>query len=207
MLWMVCERRRRSRQVESVGGNAPGDELVPTNADALRLGDPRVWRQLYAGCARDIHGFLARRGGRDAADELLGEVWVRAYQGRERLDADARPWLFGIARHVLHEHWRRHGPTQQDDGVSLDQSDEVVERLDALALRPHLTTAIERLPVAEREVLLLNVWEQLTPGEVAKVLSIPAGTARSRLHRARETLRMALEIRTSAPLVVEEDQL
>jgi RNA polymerase sigma-70 factor (ECF subfamily) len=174
--------------------------------DALRLGDPREWGLLYASCARDVHGYLARRSGSETADELLGEVWVRAYQARDRIE-DARPWLFGIARHVLHEHWRHRAPVQTSDGVSRDQSDDVVERLDALALRPHLAAAIERLPIAEREMLLLNVWEQLTPSEAAIALSIPAGTARSRLHRAREALRGALVIHGSEPLGVEEDQL
>jgi Sigma-70, region 4 len=42
-------------------------------------------------------------------------------------------------------------------------------------------------------VLLLVAWEQLTPAEAAVVLGIPQGTARSRLHRARETLRLVLE--------------
>jgi DNA-directed RNA polymerase specialized sigma24 family protein len=37
-------------------------------------------------------------------------------------------------------------------------------------------------------------WEQLTPADAAKVLGIPQGTARSRLHRARVTLRRALEL-------------
>lgn len=43
-----------------------------------------------------------------------------------------------------------------------------------------------------RDVLLLVAWEQLTPAEAAVVLGVPQGTARSRLHRARAALRLAL---------------
>ncbi|WP_308072182.1 sigma factor-like helix-turn-helix DNA-binding protein [Streptomyces bambusae] len=44
----------------------------------------------------------------------------------------------------------------------------------------------------ERELLPLVAWEQLSPTEAAAVVGIPAGTARSRLHRARARLRTAL---------------
>jgi RNA polymerase sigma-70 factor (ECF subfamily) len=50
----------------------------------------------------------------------------------------------------------------------------------------------ECLPVEERELMLLIAWEQLTPSEAASVVGIPAGTARSRLHRARSRLRERL---------------
>jgi RNA polymerase sigma-70 factor (ECF subfamily) len=52
--------------------------------------------------------------------------------------------------------------------------------------------ALRALPAAEREVLLLVAWEQLTPAEAAAVLGVPQGTVRSRLHRARAALRPLL---------------
>lgn len=47
-----------------------------------------------------IHGYLARRAGRQVADDLLADVWVRAFAARGGYDSsydDARPWLYGIA--------------------------------------------------------------------------------------------------------------
>lgn len=73
----------------------------------------------------------------------------------------------------------------------MDPWDDIVDRLDAAASGEALISAVRRLP-AEREVLLLVAWEQLTPSEAAAVLGVPAGTARSRLHRARATLRRVL---------------
>ena len=55
-----------------------------------------------------------------------------------------------------------------------------------------LAAALRALPAAERDVLLLVAWEQLTPAEAAVVLGVPQGTARSRLHRARAALRPVL---------------
>jgi RNA polymerase sigma factor (sigma-70 family) len=145
-----------------------------------------------------VYAFLARRAGRQAADDLLGEVWVRAFGGRAGFDpahADARPWLYGIARNVLRAHWRAGRPAGQAAVVeAVDPWDDVIGRLDsAAAVRTReMVGAVRALPPEEREVLLLVAWEQLTPAQAALVLGIPQGTARSRLHRARAALRPVL---------------
>jgi RNA polymerase sigma-70 factor, ECF subfamily len=50
----------------------------------------------------------------------------------------------------------------------------------------------------DRELLLLISWEELSPGEAARVLGVSSLAARSRLHRARRRLRTLLEQRESA---------
>jgi len=143
-----------------------------------------------------VHGFLTRRAGRQVADDLLAEVWLRAFAGRAGYDPgrqDARPWLYGIARNVLRLHWRA-GRNDAHQAVtdSWDPWDDVVDRLDSTAQAGALLPALRALPPDERDVLLLIAWEQLTPAEAAEVLGIPQGTARSRLHRARAALRPVL---------------
>jgi RNA polymerase sigma factor (sigma-70 family) len=149
-----------------------------------------------------VHAFLSRRAGPQVAADLLGEVWVRAFAGRAGYDPaypDARPWLFGIARNVLRAHWRSRqnaSPADPADPVTADLAedpwDEVIDRLDSAGQAQALATAIRALPPAERDVLLLVAWEQLTPAQAARALGVPAGTARSRLHRARAALRLIL---------------
>jgi RNA polymerase sigma factor (sigma-70 family) len=148
-----------------------------------------------------IHGYLARRTGRQAADDLLAEVWLRAFAARGGYDSgydNARPWLYGIARNVLREHWRASGRTSSGEEpapigeTSVDPWDGVIERLDSAERAMAVMAAVRTLPPAEREMLLLVAWEQLTPAEAAKVLGVPQGTARSRLHRARATVRQVL---------------
>src|ERR1700744_3051786 len=56
-----------------------------------------------------VGAYLARRAGRDLAEDLLGEVWVAAFTSRAAYDRsfpDARPWLFGVAHNTLRRHWR-----------------------------------------------------------------------------------------------------
>ncbi|MGH9105502.1 MAG: RNA polymerase sigma factor [Acidimicrobiales bacterium] len=139
-----------------------------------------------------LHGFLARRAGRQVADDLLGEIWARAFAARASYDlacADARPWLYGIARNTLRGHWRSRELPRSGSERRTDPWDGVVERLDSDAATRALVPALAALAPGEREVLLLVAWEQLTPAQAAVALGIPQGTARSRLHRARAALR------------------
>ena len=155
-----------------------------------------------------VHGFLARRAGPGAAADLLGEVWLRAFAGRGGYDPaypDARPWLFGIARNVLRSHWRARQaaehpaaagyPAGTGHPAAEDPWDDVIDRLDGPVRSRALVSAVRALPSAERDVLLLVAWEQLTPAQAAAALGVPQGTARSRLHRARTALRLALAAR------------
>ena len=65
-------------------------------------------------------------------------------------------------------------------------------RVDAQSQRRLLASALAQVCDADREVLLLVAWAGLTSGEAGEALGIPAGTARSRLHRARKQVRAVL---------------
>ncbi|MFI1645376.1 RNA polymerase sigma factor [Streptomyces avidinii] len=172
--------------------NADEDELLTRSAR-----ETDAFEALVVGLSPHLHGYLARRAP-NAADDLLAELWLQAFAGRAGFDAargTARAWLFGVARNVLAGHWRRLGQDRSDPHPPEPGSDPwqaVDQRLDAAACAPLLRETIAGLPAVERELLLLVAWEQLTPTEAADVVGIPAGTARSRLHRARGRLRTAL---------------
>lgn len=159
-------------------------------------GLPEEFDHLIAAHGRALHGYLARRAP-TAADDLLSEVWLAAYAGRRRYDparGSVRGWLFGVARNVMLAHLRQTRPAPRAGPPTADDIwDAVVARLDAAAVAPRLRTALAALPEGERELLLLVAWEQLTPAEAAEAVGVPAGTARSRLHRARTRMRAHLD--------------
>lgn len=157
---------------------------------ARSLTDPHAFEGLVSSLGPRVHGYLARRAPQHA-DDLLSEVWLAAYRSRGQYDAtraEVAAWVFGIARNVLLAHvrseQRRTGVPAHDDRP-VDEWDAIDRRLDAAGHAPALRRALAALPADERDVLLLVAWEQLTPTEAAAALGIPAGTARSRLHRAR----------------------
>jgi RNA polymerase sigma-70 factor (ECF subfamily) len=175
------------------GGDPRGDDAALLARSAREPGafEPLVGRHSTA-----LHGYLARRAP-SAADDLLSEVWLRAFAGRAGFDpakGTVRAWLFGVARHVLAAHWRGTEATGPDVPEPIaDPWYAVDARLDAAAVAPLIRRAMVELPHVERELLLLVIWEQLTPAEAAEVVGVPQGTARSRLHRARARLREAID--------------
>lgn len=149
-----------------------------------------------------IHRYLERRIGRDEADELAGDVFRIAFEQRARfrpLHESALPWLYGLATNVLLKRWRtqtRHLralarlEAERSDGYL--ESDDADDRVAARAERARLLEALAALAKGDRDVVILIAWEELSYQEVAAALEIPTGTVRSRLSRARGTLRERL---------------
>lgn len=163
------------------------------------LTDPETFAALVDRHGADLYRYIARRAP-DAVEDLLSEAWLVAFRRRDSYDpaqGDVRGWLFGIARMTVISHYRKSRIDFSRFLALVDRDgeemwDEVDARLDAAAVAPLLRTSLAELPEVERELLLLNAWEGLSPTEAAAVLGIPAGTARSRLHRARRRLQTAL---------------
>ena len=163
--------------------------------------EPERFAVLFDRHAPHIHRYLARRAGRQVADDLVAETFLTAFAKRDRYDlgySDARPWLYGIATNLVSQHRRdearqyriRQGAMAEPEVP--DHADRVAAGVTAQAMRAPLDAALAALPAGDRDVLLLIAWEQLTYQEVSRALAIPAGTVRSRLHRARTKVRQVL---------------
>jgi RNA polymerase sigma factor (sigma-70 family) len=163
--------------------------------------EPGRFAAIFDRHAVHIRDYLARRLGRQVADDVLAETFLQAFRQRDRYDParpDARPWLYGIATNLARQHqraeireYRLRASAVPDPGQE-GHADRVAAQVTAGAMRRRLAAALEELSVNEREVLLLIAWEDLSYDEVARALDIPIGTVRSRLHRARQHVRAAL---------------
>ncbi len=145
-----------------------------------------------------------------SADDLVQEALARAWEKRRlwRAGSDLRAWLFTVMHNVFVN--ERALARREGQHVSLDGTDEAHEAWQ-VPVRPtqharaellELVQHVGRLPVDQREVLLLAVVEELRYEEIATLLSIPIGTVMSRLGRAREKLRAAFAESTAPPLKV-----
>lgn len=129
-----------------------------------------------------------------AADDLVQDTLERACEHWHlwRTGSDLRAWLFTLMHNL------RVNDLRADKGITFPGDEALPEipspptQQDRLALRD-LDRALARLPVEQREVLLLVGLEDLSYGEAAKVLGVPIGTIMSRLSRGRERLRALLE--------------
>jgi RNA polymerase sigma-70 factor (ECF subfamily) len=178
---------------------------------AASLRDPELFGVVFDRHYPAVASFLRRRLERSLADELAAETFLQAFDGRGRYDvgrADARPWLFGIASHLLSRHRRgeerrlrafaRAGQLLEEE-QGIDDAD---VRVDAAATAPLLAAALASLGAGDREVLLLYAWADLSYEEISVALGLPVGTVRSRLHRARERVRRDLDRTPSSSLAV-----
>lgn len=134
----------------------------------------------------------ALAGERAAADDLvqdtLERAWAKLYLYRR--GTDLRAWLFTVMHNVYVNQRRAAKPSAMLD-EDMPELAQPVNEVDGLVLRD-LDAAIRRLPVDQREVLLLVALEDMSYEEAAGTLGIPIGTVMSRLARAREKLRTML---------------
>jgi RNA polymerase sigma-70 factor (ECF subfamily) len=146
--------------------------------------------QLYDEHGAEILNYLARRCPEGTARDLLQETFLQVVRQADRLGSVALPraWLFGIARNILARHYRRN----QEPPSVLELAPEIASETGEDPRLPVMREAIAQLAPDLRETLELRLEEELSYEEIARVLEIPIGTVRSRLHHAVRRLRESL---------------
>jgi len=181
----------------------PSSSQAETDSDLIVRSylDPECFALLFDRHFVAIHAFVARRLGRNLADDLAAETFLVAFDGRIGYDKSrpgAAPWLYGIASNLVARHKRAEERRYRAIARSASESHapaavpDIDSRLDAAARRGALAEALAGLAERDRSVLLLVAWADLSCDEVAQALGIPPGTARSRLHRSRKRLKAVL---------------
>jgi RNA polymerase sigma factor (sigma-70 family) len=165
---------------------------------AASLEDPAAFAVIFDRHAGVIHRFLLRRVEPGEADGLLGEVFRIAFERRSTFDPSrvcARPWLYGIAANVAAKYHRSETRRLRASArlaarraLDVDPAERAVPAVDARADWAVVAEALTALPNAERQVLLLFAWEDLSYVEIASALDVPVGTVRSRINRGRARL-------------------
>ncbi|MFC0861299.1 RNA polymerase sigma factor [Sphaerimonospora cavernae] len=180
-------------------------QAEPSDAELISasLSRPDEFAAVFDRHADEIHAYVGRRLGPEHADDMTAETFLLAFRKRHRYDParpDARPWLYGIASKLISGHRRSEMRRLKafariaNRGGEPYEEERTTERASAAAMRPALAAALSRLSAAERELLLLIAWADLTYEEAAEALGIPIGTVRSRLHRIRAKLRRHLNL-------------
>jgi RNA polymerase sigma factor (sigma-70 family) len=194
----------RSPQASDAGSDS--------EAIAVSIDRPESFAAVFDRHYPAVYRYLARRTSSAAAEDLASITFVVAFERRGSFrpaSTSARPWLLGIATNVLHERHR----LQRRELDTLTRlraerspdADEDAGELGEIG-RQRLGDALADLALAQRDVLLLHAWEELSYEEIALALEVPVGTVRSRLARARAQLRSHLEAAPFAPSRTEPSQ-
>lgn len=200
---------------------------TPSDADIIvrSRARPEDFSILYQRRARAVFAYIAARLGAELAEDLTSDTFLVALERLDRYDTArpyALPWLLGIATRLVSKHRRseastwqmlaRAGSADRIDATAgdrpVDTAQDIDARLDAEAAAKRIAGAVAALPRRDRDVLALTAWTELDSAGIADALGIPEGTVRSRLHRARKTLRTHLEAggtTTAAPHPLERD--
>jgi len=129
-------------------------------------------------------------GDRHDAEDLVQRACVRALERAHQLQPDTSPlsWMFSIVHSTWINELRARSVRKRS---SMDWDDDFLENVaDPVDKGPEaqLISAVERLPEAQRVVMLLVAVEGLSYQEAADVLEVPIGTVMSRLSRARQAV-------------------
>ena len=181
---MVCDDNTGvDEQAAPTGGADGGERLLA----------------LYDGALSHVYGYLLSRCGRVAlAEDLTAETLLAAVDAVRRHEAApvSVPWLVGVARHKLVDHWRRQAREERglravgsdEDTRTGEGGDEVWDiRLDALRARDTLAV----LSPLHRAVLTLRYLDDLPVSDVAEIVGRSVHAAEGLLVRARAAFRRA----------------
>jgi RNA polymerase sigma-70 factor (ECF subfamily) len=180
---------------------------------ASEVDDETLMQQVVRGSQEPMEALLRRHaaplltflcrmtGDRHLAEELFQEVFLAVWQKRAtyRYPRPFRPWLYAIAANKVRQAYRkvRQAPAtlplaSSDDPASGDNPVQSASNAETATL---LVQAVQRLPLQQRTVLVLRIWENMPYADIARVLGRDEGTVRSHMHHGLSTLRRWLASR------------
>ena len=171
-------------------------------------GDSDAFEQLVLSYEKPIYNLCLRMcGNADDAMDLTQETFLKAWRslGSFRADAAFSTWLYRLCSNLCIDHLRReqkrkilplHVEDSDGDERPLDVPDPAAgpeERLSAQEDRQQVADALQSLEPEYREALTLRVLHDLSYADIAAVLQVREGTVKSRIARAREKMREAMQ--------------
>ena len=165
--------------------------------DAWNAGDAAAGEALFERYFDGLYRFFASKVGH-GIDDLVQETFLACAENRERVrdGSSFRAFIYGVAWRRLCRKWRDEysgrAPLNLSRQSVADLGPSPSTGLRADEEQAALLDALRQIPAELQTVVELFYWEGLTSAEIGAVMSIPDGTARSRLRRAREQLRELL---------------
>ncbi len=174
-----------------------------------QAGDDSAFDCIHNALAPGVQRFIGRLIGAENAEDVAQEVFLTLYKNLPAITPPGKlkPYVFRVARHRCYDWLRKHGRYEtlslDDEPMNVRVSfnaapnatppDEIAHWL---LLSLEVRDAIDTLPDAQRQTLILYCEEELTYAEIGEVMDVSIGTVKSRLHHARKALRSLLNPQT-----------
>lgn len=190
------DRPQPSKAYEGIGD----DRLV---IERIRAGEIEAYAELVDRYGDRIYSMLLHLAGGDGeqAAEFVQEAFVRAYERLDRFDGSSTfyTWLYRLARNRAIDLLAKKRPAAFERGTLEAAADGAVRpgsgpqrALERDELQQRVHAALDRLPVEQREIILLRDFDGHDYAAIAELLEVAVGTVKSRLNRARSALRELL---------------
>jgi RNA polymerase sigma-70 factor (ECF subfamily) len=172
--------------------------IPPPDADLIQQclrGQRSAFQALYRRYQGPVRGTLFQLCGAAELDDLVQEVFLRAWKGlpKFRQSAQFSTWLYRIAWNVATDRRRAQGKARSQLPPTALTTSTGLTDLTQLHYEDVVQRGLQTLSWEHRAVIVLHDLEDLPQQEVASILHIPKGTVKSRLHHARSALRTFLQ--------------
>jgi RNA polymerase sigma factor (sigma-70 family) len=166
------------------------DDQIQFLVRRCQRGDHAAFETLFRQYQPRLRYHIRRLGNVDGrVDDLLQDIWLKVV-GRVGSLRDPKAvvaWLYAIARNEVYR------TSRVTDPFTVTLTDEHTEQADDDEDAERVHQALERLKAPHREILTLSFLDDLSHEQIAEVLGIQAGTIKSRLYYAKQSLRRAME--------------
>lgn len=196
----------------SVATNLPSAVEAPTDHElmiAVRAGEIRRLGELFERYHRPLYAFFVRLTNQPSVSEDLVQIVfyrILKYRHTYRDEGKFSAWIYHLARKVTADHFRKHAstPSPADPADLVEHADTGPQPSEQAATSEDVTllrTALARLPLEHREVLVLSRLQHLDYKEIARLLDCSVGAVKVRAHRALKELRdVYFKIRRESPV-------
>ncbi|HOW45774.1 MAG TPA: sigma-70 family RNA polymerase sigma factor [Candidatus Aminicenantes bacterium] len=170
-------------------------------------GDRKAFEELMRKYERRIYGFVVRMvRNEETAIDLTQDFFIKIYTVLDKYNFEYKfsTWAYRICYNLVIDHIRKHQAqvdSLDDDSVSprdLLESDNVSREDGFRALaraetRDYVWRVVDQIPLKFRELILLRYIQDLKYEEIAEIMSLPVGTVKNRIFKAKEILKQEME--------------
>jgi len=166
-----------------------------------KQGDTQAFGQLYDCFAQRIFRYVRIKiQNREEAQDILQEVFTKAFLGLKRLDPEKlnfTAWLYKVASNTINDHFRKKyshpEPVEIDDSMDIIDKTSILEEVSTGSDLEIVRASFKQLPAIYRQVLELRFFQNLSLGEVATALSKSNLAVRMLQHRALKKVKNILK--------------